>query len=43
MPDALTSTFTALNRQARGDVRQLDGTKTTRFRPIYLKHAARQA
>ena len=39
MPDALTSTFTAVNRQTRGDLPQLDGTNTTRFRPTYLRHA----
>ena len=39
MPDALTSAFTALNRQTRGDLPQLDGTNTTRFRPTYLRHA----
>jgi hypothetical protein len=39
-PDALTSTFMALEQRGRGDVRQPDGTRTTRFRPSYLKHAA---
>jgi hypothetical protein len=41
VPDALTSTFTALECDGRGDVRQLDGTKDDRFSSHLLSEARR--